>query len=311
MAKLIMTVEEMQDRDAWLKSRTMGIGGSDAGIVAGLSRWKSPYQLWMEKTGQVIPEDISDNEYVIWGNKLEQLVADRFCELTGKKVKKRGLLKSDRYPFMLASVDRMVVGESAGLECKTANGFAAKEWEGDNIPDAYYAQCQHYMSVTGLDKWYIACLIGGNHFVWKEVPRSDSDIEALEACEEEFWKHVQDVTPPPIDGSDSCTQALKEKFRGGIEEALTLDVEAEKLVATYQSLKEAKSGIEAQIDLIKNQLCDILGDHETAFAGETKVSWKTQAGRTTLDSKALKKDMPEVFEKYAKTGNPIRVFKIT
>ena len=181
-AKLIMTVEEMKDRKAWEKLRNIGIGGSDAAIIAGLNRWKSPFKLWQEKTGQVEPEDLSDNEYVYWGTVLEQAVADRFTELTGLKVKKCGTLQSLDYPFMIANVDRLVVGENAGLECKTANGFKAKEWEGDNVPDGYYLQCQHYMAVTNCEKWYIACLIGGNHFVWKEIPRNEEDITALIAA---------------------------------------------------------------------------------------------------------------------------------
>lgn len=123
MAKLIMTVEEMQNRSKWLKMRKAGIGGSEAAAIVGLNPWKSAFQLWMEKTGQVEPEDLSDNEYVYWGNVLEQAVADRFCELTGKKVQRRGMLQDDEYPYMLASVDRMVVGENAGLECKTTNAF--------------------------------------------------------------------------------------------------------------------------------------------------------------------------------------------
>jgi putative phage-type endonuclease len=310
MAQLIMTAAEMRDRDAWLKTRNIGIGGSDAGIVAGLSRWKSPFQLWMEKTGQVEPEDISDKEYVYWGTKLEQLVADRFCEVTGKSVRRRGLLKSDRKPFMLASVDRVVVGESAGLECKTANSYASKEWEGDNVPDTYYAQCQHYMAVTGMDKWYIACLLGGNHFVWKEIPRNESDIEALEACEEEFWNHVTDLTAPPLDGSDSCAQALREKFHGGLETPLELDAKAMDLVNQYRRLKEAADDIKDEMETIKNILCGTLGDYETAYAGGIKVSWKTQAGRTTIDSKKLKEEHPDIYEKYSKTGKPTRVFRI-
>lgn len=111
-AKLIMTVEEMKDRKAWEKLRNIGIGGSDAAIIAGLNRWKSPYQLWLEKTRQVEPEDISDNEYVYWGTVMEQLVADRFCELTGKKVRKCGMMQSLTHEFMLANVDRLVVGEN-------------------------------------------------------------------------------------------------------------------------------------------------------------------------------------------------------
>ena len=165
MAKLIMSVAEMTDEKKWLEARSTGIGGSDAAVIVGLNRWKSPFQLWLEKTGKAEPADLSENEYVYWGKVLEEAVAKRFCELTGKKVQRRGLLQMDDYPYILASVDRMVVGENAGLECKTCNGFAAKEWEDDEVPAAYYVQCQHYMMVTGCERWYIAVLIGGNHFV--------------------------------------------------------------------------------------------------------------------------------------------------
>lgn len=310
-AKLIMTVEEMKDRKAWEKLRNIGIGGSDASIIAGLNRWKSPFKLWQEKTGQVEPEDLSDNEYVYWGTVLEQAVADRFTELTGLKVKKCGTLQSLDYPFMLANVDRLVVGENAGLECKTANGFKAKEWEGDNVPDSYYLQCQHYMAVTGCEKWYIACLIGGNHFVWKEIPRNDEDITALIAAEKAFWEdNVKGGIMPDVDGSKSCSQALAERFPGGVTDSITLPKEADKLLAEIDELNEAADRIKEQIESKKNGIKLMLGDHEIAYAGERKVTWKTQAGRVTVDSKKLKAEMPDVYEKYSKQGNPIRVFKI-
>ena len=167
--KLIMTVEQAADRVAWERVRNSGIGGSDVACIMGLNPWKSAYALYAEKHGDVEAEDLSNNEFVYWGTVLEQVVADRFCELTGKKVRKCGTLQDESYEFMLANVDRLVVGENAGLECKTANGFKASEWDGDCLPDSYYCQCQWYMMVTGCEKWYIACLIGGNHFVWKEI----------------------------------------------------------------------------------------------------------------------------------------------
>lgn len=309
--KLIMTIEEMQDRKKWEAMRNIGIGGSDASTIAGINRWKSPYQLWLEKTGQVEPEDISDNEYVYWGTVLEQLVADRFCELTGKKVRKCGMMQSLTHEFMLANVDRLVVGENAGLECKTANGFKAKEWEGDNVPDGYYLQCQHYMAVTNCEKWYIACLIGGNHFVWKEIPRNEEDIMALINAERAFWEeNVQGGIMPDVDGSKSCSQALAERFPGGVTDSITLPKEADELLAEIDELNEAADRIKEQIESKKNGIKLMLGDHEVAYAGERKVTWKTQAGRTTIDSKKLKAEMPDVYEKYSKQGNPIRVFKI-
>lgn len=309
--KLIMTVEEMQDRKKWEAMRNIGIGGSDASTIAGINRWKSPYQLWLEKTRQVEPEDISDNEYVYWGTVLEQLVADRFCELTGKKVRKCGMMQSLTHEFMLANVDRLVVGENAGLECKTANGFKAKEWEGDNVPDSYYLQCQHYMAVTGCEKWYIACLIGGNHFVWKEIPRNEDDITALIEAEGAFWEdNVKVGLMPDVDGSKSCSQALAERFPGGVTDSITLPKEADELLNEIDELNEAADRIKEQIESKKNGIKLMLGDHEIAYAGERKVTWKTQAGRVTVDSKKLKAEMPDVYEKYSKQGNPIRVFKI-
>lgn len=309
-AKLIMTVEEMEDRDIWMKLRNSGIGGSDAGVIAGLNRWKSPYQLWLEKTGQVEPEDLSDNEYVYWGTVLEQVVADRFCELTGKKVYRKGMMQNNNDEWLLANVDRLVVGEKAGLECKTANGFAGKEWEDDKVPDSYYLQCQHYMMATGCEKWYIACLIGGNHFVYKEIPRNEDDITSLYAAEKAFWTvNVKGGIMPEVDGSDSCTAALRERFPGGSAEEVTLPDATAAILDSLDQLKETKKDIEEQIKKAQNEICVMLGDCEVGYVGERKVTWKAQAGRVTVDSKKLKAEKPEIFAAYSKQGNPIRVFK--
>ena len=104
--KLIMTVEQAADRVAWERVRNSGIGGSDIACIMGLNPWKSAYALYAEKHGDVEPEDLSNNEFVYWGTVLEQVVADRFCELTGKKVRKCGTLQDESYDFMLANVDR-------------------------------------------------------------------------------------------------------------------------------------------------------------------------------------------------------------
>lgn len=117
---LILSVKDAEDHEKWLKTRDLGIGGSDAAVIMGMNSYKSPYQLWMEKTGQVEPPDLSGNQYVYWGTKNEANIADWFQEETGKKVKRLGTLQSREYPFMLANVDRTVIGENAGLEIKTA-----------------------------------------------------------------------------------------------------------------------------------------------------------------------------------------------
>lgn len=307
--KMIMSVKDMQDRGAWLDARRRGIGGSDAGIIAGLNPWKSPFELWMEKTGQAEPPALGDVERVYWGNILEDTVAQEFTKRTGKKVQRRGLMQSTRHPFLLASVDRMISGEPAGLECKTTAAYNAKQWDGEQIPASYYCQCQHYMLVTGAPYWYIAVLFGGQKYHWQRIDRDEEDITALLQMESDFWEKVQTRTPPAIDGTDSCTNAIKEKYRGGDPDPVILPSAADALIASYDALKKAEKDTKEQRQQVENELCSLLGDNESGYIGERLITWKTQAGRVTLDAKALKEDHPEIYTKYAKTGKAFRVFR--
>lgn len=299
--KLIMTVAEMQNREAWLAMRNKGIGGSEAACIIGMSKWKSPFQLWLEKTGQVEPEDLSDKECVHWGNVLEQAVADRFSELSGKKVRRQGMLQDELYPFMFANVDRWVVGENAGLECKTTNAFNKDEWEGDNIPDAYYCQCQWYMMVTGADKWYIACLIGGNSFVWKEVPRNEETITALRDAAILFWMKVEEKQMPEVDGSKNCSEALLRSFPGGqMDEVMLPDDTAD--FANLLEMKKLQKDLEKQIKEQENKIKKALGDNEVARTTNYKITWKTQGCGGKFDRKAFDADYPGVYDRYYTPG---------
>src|SRR5699024_1428625 len=133
-----------------------------------------------------------NNEAIHWGNILEDVVADEFARVTGKRVRKRNqTFVHSKYKFMIANIDRDVVGERALLECKTTSAYNADQWEGDNIPPSYMCQIQHYMAVLDYEKAYIAVLIGGQKFVWKEVQRDDEFIELMIEQEKHFWnEHV-------------------------------------------------------------------------------------------------------------------------
>ena len=309
---MIMTAAEIENREAWLKVRNDSIGGSEAAAIVGMNPWKSEYTLWLEKTGQSQQEDISENECVHFGTILEQVVADEFCRREGKKVRKCGLFRSNKYPFMTASFDRLLVGEDAGLECKTSNAFKREEWDEGEIPPNYYVQCQHYMLVSGLPRWYIACLIGGNHFVSWVVERNDDDIAALEQAEIAFWDKVQRHIMPEVDGSESSTDSLKKMYKGGQAEPVMLPKESMDLLKRLDELKALKADIDSQTQDIKNKLCAMLGDNEIGIIGEgdneRKVTWKTVNGKVTIDSKKLKKDLPDVFEKYSKKSADSRRF---
>ena len=312
--KLILSVKDAEDHSRWLETRNMGIGGSDAAVIMGMNKYKSPYQLWLEKTGQVEPEDLSDNQYIYWGQKNEANIADWFSETTGKKSKRMGTVQSNEHPFMVANVDRMIVGENAGLEIKTAGVSQYRYWKGDNIPDAYYCQCLHYMAVTGADKWYIAVLLGGNEAIWKEIPRNEDDIQTLIEAEENFWDMVMTKTPPPVDGSSSCSQALASKYLGGGDENILDDFEPHLL--KIRELTELQDSLKSQIEEEKNIIKEAMGDSEKALIGNTGVvTWKATKPRETLSLSKLKKADDAMYQdllakKYITLSKPSRTFTV-
>lgn len=313
---LILSVKDAEDHEKWLEARDLGIGGSDAAVIMGMNPYKSPYQLWLEKTGQAEAPDLSDNQYVYWGTKNESNIADWFQEETSKKVKRLGTLRSKEYPFMLANVDRTVVGENAGLEIKTAGVRQYRKWKDDEIPDAYYCQCLHYMAVTGADYWYIAVLLGGNEAKWKRIERNEEDIQHLIMAETDFWKLVETRTPPPVDGSDSCAAALSAQYKGGDPNcSIILPPDIDGVIASLEDDKAIMDALKKQITEKENRLKALLGNAEEGTTDHYRVLWKTQAGRSSVPLAKIKKQAPDVYQLLEEKGcitigKPSRRFSI-
>ena len=174
----------------WLKLRRHSIGGSDAAAIVGLNDYASPFSVWSDKQGVV--EDKPDNEAMRQGRDLEDYVAQRFCAETGKRVKRCNYtLYNTLYPFAHANIDRSIVGENAGLECKTTSALNTRKFKNGDFPANYYVQCMHYMAVTGCDKWYLAVLVLNKAFMVFEIARDEGEIAALMEAERDFWAHVE------------------------------------------------------------------------------------------------------------------------
>lgn len=311
-AKLIMTVEQAaNDHEAWEKLRMSGIGGSDVAVIMGYNPWKKPYALYCEKVGLVPPEDLSANEAVEWGTKLEPIVAQKFSEVTGKKLKRWGTVCNPDAPWQMANFDRLIVGEDCGLECKTANAFKKEEWEGDSVPDAYYCQCEWYCFLSGFSGWWIACLIGGQHFEYKYIPRNDAFIQDMLEKVTDFWEnYVLAKVPPDVDGSESSTEALKKAYPSSNGMEIALPSQANELFLRLDELDKTLALVKEQQEQAKNQLKLMLGDNEIGVIGDRKVTWKTQKARATIDSKKLQKEYAEAYQACVKYGEPSRVMRI-
>src|SRR5690625_1179650 len=285
-------------RDDWLRERQKGIGGRDASAILGFNPWKSPFELYIEKTSDVVQE--IDNEAIHWGNVLEDVVAQEFSRRTGKKVRRRNqIFKHKEHDWMIANIDRDVVGERALLECKTTNAFNADAWEGDEIPPMYMCQLQHYMAVLDYEKAYIAVLIGGQKFVWKEIERDDEFIELMIELERDFWEnHVLAGVPPEIDGSKSATELLNAMFPEDNGEMVMLPSdEAELLIEAIESIKAEVKEKQVLQKEYENKLKLLIGEAQIGVTPRYEVRNITVTSNR-LDGRKLRSELPDIAEKY-------------
>jgi len=289
-------------KEAWLQWRKKGLGGSDASIVCGLNRYKSPVELWMEKTDQIEPKVAGEGAH--WGTLLEPLIRIEFTERTGLQIKHEySILQHPDYPFMLANLDGIVVDPINGncvFEAKTTNAYKSDEWL-DNVPEGYQLQVQHYLAVTNLSGAYIAVLIGGNHFKWHFIARDNDLIAMLIELEKRFWHNVETLTPPAMDGSDASSELLSRLYPNANKKSrIALPDDALPLIAQYEeALNEEKASSERK-DEASNKLKALLGDNESGVAGDRIITWKNIVSER-LDSKVLKVEQPEIFKKYLST----------
>lgn len=293
----------------WLEFRRKSLGGSDASAIIGLNAYSSPYTVWAEKLGKLPPKE--DNEAMRLGRDLEEYVAKRFTEATGKKVRRENaILYNLQYPFAHANVDRMVIGEDAGLECKTTSVLNMKSFKNGSFPDTYYVQCVHYMMVTGCKKWYLAVLVLGKEFLWFEIERDEDEIKALAESEEAFWKLVLSKTPPAVDGTNSTTNTINAIFPKSVsEDAVNLFAYESDLVK-YMALGEQIKALKNQQDEVANKVKAFMNESGKGESAHFKVSW-TSSGRSTFDVKKFASDHKDIdLSNYYKT-TPTRIFKIT
>lgn len=201
----------------WLDARKNGIGASDAGVILGVSKWKSNMELWLEKTGQKQPADISDKPYVKYGHDAEPFLRGLFAldhpeyKVTYESPYK--MIFSDDYPFIFCTPDgeleEIATGRRGGLEIKTTeimNSNQWSEWDG-RIPDTYYAQVLHQMLATG---WEFVWLRAQIKWHSRQGPRTDirdyqiernevqEDIEWVRDSEISFWNSVLERKQPGL-----------------------------------------------------------------------------------------------------------------
>lgn len=279
-------------RPEWLALRRRSIGGSDAAGVIGLSKWSSPMSVWADKLGY-LPEK-EDTEAMRVGRDLEDYVARRWMEATGKRVQRlNAMLCNEAYPFAHADIDRQVIGENAGLECKTTSALDLRKFHGVEFPEQYYVQCVHYMAVTGCERWYLGVLVLGREFFHFTLERDQAEIDALMEAEAGFWEYVKANSPPPVDGTKPTSETLQSLYPETRREEIDIFGEEEKMLWEWLELREQEQALENRLAYIENRIKDYLGVFEQGTCPSFRVSWKPRKHRSFQPAK-LRQEHPEI-----------------
>lgn len=299
MRRLVSTID--LPKTDWLKYRKKGITGTDAGAICGLNPYSSAFQIYQDKITDEIEE--FDNESMRQGRDLEEYVARRFSEETGLKVRRaNAIFQNEENPFMLADFDRLIVGQKAGLECKTVSPYSSDKWNDGNIPLYYQMQVQHYLAVSGFDCWYIAAVVFGREFLIRKIERDEELINYLIDIERGFWYNnvLAGIMPEP-DGSDNCSEMIaKMYFKGqenktinlsGYKEILDRRADLDKLI---KKMEKEKKEIDQKIKME-------MQDATVALEAGYKISW-SNFEQNKLNTKKLKEEKPDIYKEYCKSS---------
>lgn len=301
-------------RKEWLEARRKGLGGSDIAAILGISPWATEMDVYLDKLGLSKDKDTNAKQR---GRFLEKAVAEWYAEKNGVELAQAGHFQG-RADFMLGTPDFWVnvpgEAERWGLECKTSRSDSGwgKEMT-DDIPAYYKTQCHWYMLVTEQEVWDVAV-----YFTMKDefkqyrlIKDADLHSDMLDAAAQWWTKHIIDGIPPEVDGSRASDTFLQFNFPeddGAIREPSPHEVE---LMEELHTVNAGLKGLQERKSYIVNFIKEQMGESTVLLNDRLKASWKLGKGRKTFDSKAFRKDHPDLAEQYTRTSEPSRAFRFT
>ena len=298
-----------------LEERKLGIGGSDVADICGLSPWKTPLEVFLEKIGEREPPQLDDNPSIYWGNKMEPLLAEEFSLKTGLNVYecKKSFVHPE-YTFMRANVDRLIEGDAgkdAFLEIKTAKSSQRKFWGEDgssDIPTQYLLQVAHYCMVLDKTKAYVAVKIDSNDFRILEYIRDPQLEEKLIFIESKFWnEHVLKRIPPSAKTIEDIGLLVKDIKK---DSCIVANDVVEGDWACMKNIVHEIKVLQSKYEKHKFNICLAMNDNEILMdaVNGKMASWKKQiTNRFNMDK--FKEENPELYKNYLKQTES-RVFRI-
>jgi putative phage-type endonuclease len=284
-------VYEYANDDDWHTLREKRIGGSDIGAILGVNKYKSIIDVYIDKTEG---SNFEGNEATFWGHMHEATIMKVFAQ-KHKEFTVYQAPYSVVNDFLIANLDGVLKDRNTGdcgvLEIKTTNAFNYKDWEGDVVPQYYYAQVQHYLMLTGYKFAYIAVLIGGNHYKDFKIERSEEDISLIREKSTEFYKeNILNQMPPMPDGSDAYMNYLKKKALDIENDTVVEFVDLEEKAQKIKDLGKEINSLKKEQALLKEQIMLELINNGTQKGVAGKIKFNIQTKKSTDFEAMIKAD---------------------
>ena len=298
-------------------ARAKGLGGSDIGAIAGLSPYKSAIDVWMAKTGQA-EDQPCESEPAYWGHALEDVIAARYANETGRALTSPGLIVHPTQAWRLGNPDRLVPSDRVLLEIKTANVRQAHRWGEpgtDEIPEEYLAQVQWYLGLLpGYEVAEVPVLLGGNDYRVYRVQRNQPLIDALADLGARWWEeHIVRGVPPAVDGSESARRWLARRYPREMAPLLQSTPTIDALAAQLRDARARREAAEEEESTARHQLQALIGEAAGVEGAWGRCTWKSAKGRPSTDWDAIAQEVgipAELIERHTRR-TPYRVFRPT
>jgi len=297
------------------REKQKGIGGSDVATILGLNPYKTAFTLWLEKTGQIEPPNLSGNQAIEWGNILEPVIREKFAKETGFEVfENHWVMQHELHDFMLANIDGEVIdpqfkGERGVLEIKTAGERMKDQWT-DGPPHHYMLQIQHYLAVLDYSYAYVAVLISGQIFKYFLIERDDYVIHQVIQAENEFMEMVERNIAPEISGHRADTEYLAGAFPEDNGETGELDGDLEAFALRYSTVQKQIKALQEEADYIKNKIKLQAKEFRILKSSVIKINMPT-IKKVSFNTKQFELDHPDLYEKYKNKETNYRSFIVT
>lgn len=296
-------------REDFLLRRKSGIGGSDVAAIMGLSKYRTAYDVWLDKTSDTVVEQQSD--VLALSSYLEAYTAQKYADLTGFTVKRwNSEIVHPQYKFLKGNIDREIMKSQLGLgvlECKALSNFNFRKVEMYGLPDEYVLQIQHYFLCAGHRySWGAFAILNrdnGKLLTFNVFPDREIGRSIIKFCVPFWIENVEKHIAP----KQETAEVNIPKFEGKIAD-LNDNSELALLLNQRKEMKALCDETKELLDGVETQIKETLGDVEAAECGGFRVYYRGSS-RTTLDSSRIKKELPDVFAKYSKVSESNRSLK--